>query len=640
MEGVNYLVKNGKTEYELLVSKTATKTELQAVKELSEYIKLVSDVSIKTVNVATGGKYISIGRTQLLKDAKLNTDYKSLNDDGFVIKTVLGNVITDANTDRGFLYATYEIIEKVLGVRFLTADETYIKKASEIVLPNFDLVSVPAFRMRTYLNYSTYPHKTRKSLDIPFASHTRDLSNWYDFPEEYGGKTNTFSRVQGTHNSRFYIPASKYLPKEVVYDGGYDDDWEPHPELYFFKPNETPNHVKGTGMTINWLSGITPDGKLDKSQKISAVKIVIEELKKDVLANPYAKFFVIDQEDIHLIMPNDDETVKKYTPAGVVIRFLNVVATEIKKWANATLGNREVNIVTFAYQQTMHAPAVKNEKGEWKPIDKTVIPVDNLYIRLAYMSFHYYPYGDYRQPEEVLRMTYAWKSVCNHFWFWGYDAIFNDYFVYNPTIGQIKGTVTLMKEMGVDYFIMLASYDARYDWQSNIKGYAWAKLLWDITLDERELIDEFINLYYGRSATCVKEVMSILDKRYDEVVASLEVGHDEYNCYKEIGQPKNISVELLVSALNALRRGEEDVKTSDLSNDEKQKLLTKLARISLTLKWMQVKYFDDFYPDKTNEQKISAIKEVYQLANACGCTRIAEGKEFADYIKEQFSLEV
>lgn len=635
-----YLVKNGKALFSVLLPENPAAPLKQAAKEIIGFVRRSTgaDMLVAEGEPSAERAYISLGRTVLWQTAGFDGDYSAFNNDGFKLKTVGKNVVADAKTDRGFLYAAYEFIERVIGVRFFSPEETLVPQKDDIALPELDVFSAPAFKLRTYLNYPTYP----AGWDEEYAAHSRTLHNWNDFSEKYGGKPPLFSRVQGTHNSRYFVPAEKYGTKESTgYEGEFltkEQGYDPHPEFYHMAEGHEPKWEDGGfGPTIDWANGITEDGKLDESMPVSVAKIVIEEMKKDVLANPDAEFFQIDQEDC--VEPVTDKSlIEKYKASGVVIRFCNVIATELQKWADKELNGRKINIVTFAYQQTMHAPVKKNEKGEYVPLDPTVVPVDNLYIRLAYMSFNYYGYGDYRQPPEVLEMTYSWASICKHFWFWGYDSNFNDYVVYNPTVGQIKDTVLLMKNMGVEYFIMLSSYNEAHDWQADMKQYVWMKLLWDKDLEVKPLLEEYLDGYYGIAADSVRKAVAVLDKRYDEVVAALEPGHDEYNCYHEIGLPKNIDGKLLENAAAAVAEGERIVKNSALSDAEKEKLLVRLARVKLTPEWTRLKFYKEFYPQASAADKAELLQEVSRLYKYAGMKFMCETIKIEDYLAKNIDV--
>lgn len=71
--------------------------------------------------------------------------------------------------------------------------------------------------------------------------------------------------------------------------------------------------------------------------EVSVLKIVIEEMKKDIAANPDIDYFMFEQEDGPFFYPYTDpkkvETEKKYGRTGILIRFCNVLATELQNGA-------------------------------------------------------------------------------------------------------------------------------------------------------------------------------------------------------------------------------------------------------------------------------------------------------------------
>ncbi len=648
-EGINtekeigYLANNGTTEYTVMIPAEATETEKQAANELVDFTRMSTGVKLSIVtdsNYSDSVSYISIGRTDLLEKAAFGTDYNTLNGDGFVIKTVGKNVIIDAGTDRGFLYGTYEIIEKVLGVRFLTEEETYIPNATKVMFNEMDITSVPAFKMRVYLNSPTFLMNT----DMEYIAHTRTMYDWLDIPENYGGSAHVSRRGNNTHNARFYVPAEKYGTRDF-YSGEFlteEEGYEPHPELWWIKPGSTAPMYEpggeGSGITLNWLNGITEDGKLDESMEISTAKVVIEEMKKDALANPDAEFFVIDQEDIGVIMDADDPTVKKYTPAGVLVRFCNVVATELQKWADEELDGRKINLVTFAYQQTQSAPVVDDGKGGYVPIDETVVPVENLYIRLAYTSAMYYPYDDERQPDEVKYTIVKWASICKHFWFWGYDAVYTDYISYSPTLGQAYGTVQLMRELGVQYMLMQSTQNSPNDWQANIKSYVWSKLMWNPDREVSALVNEFLEGYYGIVAPYVREMMNLFDAHFANYMVK-EEPDIWFWAYGTIGNEDTLTPRLLDKAVEIMEKAEKVIEEDQtLSEGMKEKLSERIARVKLTPKWMQLFYFSTLYPLEDSRAKLDLAQKVLSLSVYGDIKMLNEGTGLAGYLALNYGI--
>ncbi|MBR7110296.1 MAG: hypothetical protein IKC83_00320 [Clostridia bacterium] len=76
----NYLVKNSKTDYVVLVpEKTDTFVDF-AVKTLVDAVEKSTGVKLEITNQANGKKFISIGETEAKKSANVKTNYGK---DGF-----------------------------------------------------------------------------------------------------------------------------------------------------------------------------------------------------------------------------------------------------------------------------------------------------------------------------------------------------------------------------------------------------------------------------------------------------------------------------------------------------------------------------------------------------------------------------
>lgn len=630
-------------KYSILLPVNATETEKQAAKELVEFVLESTGAQLPIVTAAQS-PYISVGKTE----ARLQTEVAKLQDgvDGFILKTVNGNLYIDGKTERGILYGAYDFLERVLGVRFFAPEETLVPKYECLDMPTLDVISEPDFKMRTYLTYPVY----KMNPDLAFAAHTRTLHNWFHPQEKYGGKTKVYCRYDGAHNARMFVPAEKYGVREINGDDVvFVKDHEPHPEFYVY--TDTPpssGHVpkkrkwsRGIYQTINWNHGITADGKLDETMELSVAKIVIEEMKKDVLANPYAEYFLFTQEDC--IDPVTDKALlEKYKASGVIIRFCNVIATELQKWANQELGGRKINIVTFAYNQTQEAPVYLDETtGKYMPIDETVIPVDNLYIYLAYGCFPYCAIDDPRQPDLAKLTHLKWGAICKKFWFWGYDAVYTDFFTYNHSFGLIDGTLKMAKNLGVEFVMLEASHNCINDWQSYMKHYVWINKLWDIHKDTQALKEEYIDAYYKIAANGVREMMRLYETYYEDILAKNPHLFLELGPYKEIGTAEYIEPSLMDRAMKIIEREEERVEREIADPLEKQKLMKRLAGVKLTPMFMKLKHFDKLYAQNCKDalaEKYAFGVEVLNVAFRAGVNVWSEKGSIFEYLYSELAI--
>ncbi len=150
------LVDKGVSSYVIYVSKHASAVETYAAHEMQKYIDRISGAAIhvKTGDGLNHGHGIYIGAEFApLFGVKLSGDYPGL--DGFVVKTINGNVLLAGSEGRGTLYAVYDLLEEI-GCRWYAPDFSFygrtggelIPKLSSINLPRLDKVEHPSFKYR------------------------------------------------------------------------------------------------------------------------------------------------------------------------------------------------------------------------------------------------------------------------------------------------------------------------------------------------------------------------------------------------------------------------------------------------------------------------------------------------------------
>lgn len=630
------IIENGKTDYKILISHNAGADILHAAQMLRDFAEKATggrfqiwrDTYLKRLNGEDDwtpiparawrgewgdrlipSKFISLGETKLFASQNFEDCRDELNGDGFWLRTQGGHVFISAKCGRGILYGVCEILERFFGIRFLTERETYIPRRKKITIPDCCEKHVPAFAMRAYLVGGVF----QDTADPEHYVHTRTSDNFTQMDAAHGGRSPMWGR-NVDHNFHFYVP-------EEVYG-------ESHPEFYY--------HDKTFGTTVDLLNGITADGKLDKSKDVSVAKIVIEEMKKDIVANPDIDFFVFEQEDGWFFYPytnpDDVATEKKYGRTGILIRFCNVLAEELQKWADAELGGRKINIVTFAYSYTSDAP-VMEKNGRCVPIDETVIARENVVIRMALMSNAYYTYFDSRQEDYIKDALAQWSLCAKHFMFWAYDNNFTRYLYYFPSFHTIGENVRGFRDMGITYLSMQGPHNTCASWQGNMRAYVYRNLMWNPDRDADALLHEYLELYYGIASPFVREMMDIFDAWYKKVSEEklLDVRMVVGNHFK----PEYNDIKVIDAAEDAIRRGEEKVRKSRLSAAEKEKLLRKLQCVKATPQFMRYNDYLDYYPDRTEKDRDICGEEFFETCRKANVDFFAETMMFEEYVIEK-----
>ncbi len=150
------LVDDGTSGYVIYMPKHASPVEKFAAGELRKYVDRISGavLPVKVGDGLDGGHGIYIGTEFApLFGVKIDSVYPGL--DGFVEKSMNGNVLLAGSEERGTLYAVYDLLREI-GCRWYAPDFAFYGKAGgELVpkltginLPRLDKVEHPSFKYR------------------------------------------------------------------------------------------------------------------------------------------------------------------------------------------------------------------------------------------------------------------------------------------------------------------------------------------------------------------------------------------------------------------------------------------------------------------------------------------------------------
>ena len=117
------LVKNGSTNYEIIIPENSDSLELKSAQELQKYLELKSGVNLPIVseNKSATDYRIWIGNTSQGKSL-----HPSANE--IIIKTQGNDLIIVGGDPKSSLYAVYTFLENYLGCRFYAPDAEIIPR--------------------------------------------------------------------------------------------------------------------------------------------------------------------------------------------------------------------------------------------------------------------------------------------------------------------------------------------------------------------------------------------------------------------------------------------------------------------------------------------------------------------------------
>ncbi len=448
------IIADNQSQYVIYVSTNAIPAEKNAATILQSYLKQSTGVSLPITDSKPDDFFICVGQDQALS----SIDFNKLQPDEIILKTAKNSLYLSGSRPRGSLYAVYEFLEKYLGVRFITADETLVPKHNTLKLPELNYRYAPPFAIRGLL-YTDI--KTKK-----FTSQLRLNGHFNGLPVELGGRN---SILGWCHTFDSFIPAKKYLKK--------------HPEWFSLR-----NGSRCGGMF---------KGQLCLSDK-SLKKKMTEEVLKRLRAHPNAKMISVSQNDNNSSCQCEKCRAldKKYGgPSGTLIWFVNQIAEEVAKEFP------DVVVETLAYTYTRGIP-------------KNITPAPNVLIRLCSIE------ADCSRPltapenAKFLNDMKSWQKIAPHLGIWYYTANYSNYFIPHPNWHVLAQDLRLFASAHI-YRMFIEGSHGKNVYQADfadLRVWLSSRLLWNPNLDPEKLTREFLDLYYKEAAPDIASYMKLLEK--------------------------------------------------------------------------------------------------------------------------------
>lgn len=466
-ENGKYLVKDGKSDYKIVIPTNADRTEVTAASELQNLLAEASGVYLPTVNesaLSGNEQIIALGKTDKYASVEIPDE---LNSNGYIIKTVGNDVVIKAEDSHGVLWGVYEFLTQTTGYECVSYDTwTFDCKKGEVKLYDFDIKDSPDYEFRIVNTGVIYNDEV------------------------------------GSHKMRWL------LPHQDIYIQGNGIDAYHNYFQYVGGISAMEEHPK-------WFSDdgtqlcLTAHG--DDEERELMIETIVEKMKEIIDADSGRKILGFTQEDIPAWCTCETCSAyyRKYkTDAGVNIIFVNELARRIKTWLDEERGGREILIHIFAYMKTQLAPSVKGENGEWLPIDEDVMCEDNVAVMIAPV-YDQMAHG-IDQPENisVQESVLGWKAVCKNFGYWGYCTYYTDDIrVMHPSYMATQNTYRYLLNNVNPVWI----FDQGQSAGNNHTGFVFFKCYlqsqwgWDVNRDYRTLKEKFFKGYFGNAADAMEK---------------------------------------------------------------------------------------------------------------------------------------
>lgn len=453
VSAANWLFRDGKSDYKIVISAFASTSEQTAAKELQQYLEQMSGALLPITNdLNTTGNRIIVGYNGRVK-ALTGEEMPEPDDESFTYKTIGNDLLIWGGAGRGTMYGVFTFLEKELGIHWLTPKSTAIPKYREWKLRRLNHSEKPYLKYR-YSNYFV-------AKDVPqWSAHTRENMKWGPQASQYGG----MEAYYGAHTMEWLVPVKEFFAE--------------HPEYFCLRDGK---RYSGYGQ----LCLSNPD----------VLEICKTRMRLRMREHPEYRIYSLSQNDNFLFCQCDacKAIEDQYGGhSGLIVWFVNQVADAVKdEFPDKFIG-------TFAYQYSRRPPT-------------GIKPRENVVIRLCSIEccFAHPLDAGCPQNEAFMRDLKGWSEIAPHLFIWDYIVDYAQYIAPWPNFQVLGPNIRIFgenKAIGVFEEAQYQSAGAEFD---EMKAWTVNQLLWNPDQNVDSLVNIFIRNYYGKAAPYIKEYYNL-----------------------------------------------------------------------------------------------------------------------------------
>ena len=455
------LAENGSSNYIIFVDGgAASPSELYAASELCAFIRQVSGAALPVETSARtldpryregAPGYIFVGKSVKTAELGLDAEIDSAGEEGFIIRSAGGSIVIAGGRKRGTLYGVYDFLETYLGCRWYTPDVSSIPARGVVELPDIDVKKTPAFKIREAFDMGNF--------DGDWSARNKANGHHHRLLAHHGGGV----RYVGVHSFNRLVPPDKYF--------------DAHPEYF--------SEINGARLKERSQLCLTnPD----------VLRIAIDSVKKTIAEYPECTIISVSQNDwanwceCENCRKIDEE---EESHMGTVLRFVNAVHDAITK------EHPHISIDTLAYQYTRNLPKITR-------------PRPGLLIRLCTIECCFaHPLEECHVDKTAMPSNFsediaAWSKVSKDIYLWDYTTDFANYLMPFANLSVLKRNLEFFKKHGVIGLFEEGAPNTPLSYAGELRQYVLAKLMYDLDLDDKLLMDEFYAGVFGPAAPYVK----------------------------------------------------------------------------------------------------------------------------------------
>lgn len=448
------LAENGAAQMPIVIDPQATATEIYAAHQLADALQQITGAAFMIqTNTHAPARAILVGPGAASHALFPDVPFDQLGGEELVMRTRDGRLLLAGGRPRGTLYAVSRFLQDQCGVRWWTPWASDVPKQATLQITNLNVRERPAFEYRDPFWFTAF--------DPDWEWRNGCNGNSSHIPADKGGciRYNGF-----VHTSYALVPPNQYFSE--------------HPEWFSLRGGKRVGH----------------DAQLCLSNP-QLRDFVVQRVEQRLRASPGDGIISVSQNDNQNFCECSNCAAidqAQGSHAGSMIAFVNYVAEKIApEFPN-------VAVDTLAYQYTRRPP-------------KTIRPATNVIVRLCSIEC------DFRAPlNRPANAAFAadiqgWSKITDRLYVWDYVTDFAHYVQPFPNWFTLGPNLRFFQTNHVRGVFEEGAYQSYGSEMSEMRAWVLAQLLWNPRQDDRALIREFLDGYYGAAGEPIWRYLELLE---------------------------------------------------------------------------------------------------------------------------------
>jgi hypothetical protein len=447
------LASNGKARTVIVIDPSATPAEAYAARELASCLQQITGATFQVrTNASAPRRAIIVGPGKAATALFPDVPFSQLEGEEWIIRTQGERLLLAGGRSRGTLYAVSRFLQDQCGVRWWTPWASRIPQQTTLRLPDLNIRAKPAFEYRAPFWFDAFdPAWSWRNLCNSQHSH---LAAEQGGDIEYKGFVHTFYPL---------VPPDKYFSE--------------HPEWFSL--------VNGK-RTASGAQLCTTNPKLRD--------FLVEQVREELRQSPAAGIVSVSQNDClgacecaNCKALDDAEG----SHAGTMIALVNYIAEKIApEFPN-------VAVDTLAYQYTRKPPRTLRTRA-------------NVIVRLCSIECNFREPLDDPSNAGFASDIRGWAQRADRLYIWDYVTDFWNYLQPHPNWFTLGPNLRFFQTNHVRGVFEEGAYQSHGAEMAELRAWVLAQLLYNPQQDDRALIREFLDGYYGPAGRPIERYLELL----------------------------------------------------------------------------------------------------------------------------------